>query len=358
MNTVRAIIVCLLLSTIFAAAQESEARDSDSRDLQNFQRFTALPVLAYSEDTELQYGGILVLFFKPIEGSSRVSTIDFVALGTTRKQFGARISPNFWLLEDILHIPAVFKLYKWNYSLYERGSRGDFDPIGDYETSFLQGKIPLELNFGVPKWLPLRYGPVLEGEIRENNLESSPETKNGILLGGGYKFSLDKRDNLNWPTKGYYAAFEEIFYGKDFDFHTESVDMRFYTPLFWKTSLALGFLFLQSRGNKIPLGRLAGPDGTDRFRGVESGLWNDNQAMTFQMEFRRPLFWRLAGTIFGETYQSGPYFSEMFRRQMHYSIGFGGRLALNQSEKLHARGDISLIDGKHIGLTINLREAF
>ena len=120
----------------------------------------------------------------------------------------------------------------------------------------------------------------------------------------------------------------------------------------------MGAYFKQSRGSDIPVSYLAGPDGTDRFRGVDCGVWNDNQALIFQMEFRRPLFWRLAGTIFGETFQSGPYFGEMLKRKMHYSVGFGGRLALNRTEKLHARGDISLIDGKHIGLTIDLREAF
>lgn len=352
MNFVRAIIVSLAFA-VLAAAQ-----GNDTQAPQDFQRFTALPVLAYSEDTELQYGGILVLFFKPFEGSTHVSTIDLVVLGTTRKQYGTRLSPNFWLFGDHLHIPAAFKAYKWNYSLYERGSRGSFDPVDEYETSFVQGKVPFELNIGIPEWLPLRYGPVLEGEIRENDLGSSPEYRDGILLGGGYMLSLDARDNINWPTTGYYASFEEVFFGKDFDFHRETMDMRFYTPLFWRTSVAVGFLFEQSKGDKIPLGYLAGPDGTRRFRGVESGLWNDNQAMIWQLEFRRPLFWRLAGTIFGETYQSAPYFSQLFKRQMHYSVGFGGRLALNKSEKLHARGDISLIDGKHIGLTIDLREAF
>ena len=349
MKFVRAIIICLALA-ILAHAQDS------SQD--HFQRFTALPVLAYSEDTELEYGGILVLFFKPFEGSSHVSTIDFVALGTTRKQYGGRISPEFWLLKDQLHIPAAFKAYRWNYSLYERGSRGNFDPIDEYEITQFQWKVPFELNIGIPKWLPLRYGPVVDGETRESDLERTPETKDGTMLGGGYIIALDERDNANWATQGYYASFEEIFYGVDFDFHTETLDVRFYTPLFWRTSLALGFIFKQSKGDVIPLGRLVGPDGTDRFRGVESSLWNDNQAMIWQLEFRRPLFWRLAGTIFGETFQSGPYFSEMFRRQMHYSVGFGGRLALNKSEKLHARGDISFIDGKHIGLTIDLREAF
>jgi hypothetical protein len=43
---------------------------------------------------------------------------------------------------------------------------------------------------------------------------------------------------------------------------------------------------------------------------------------------------------------------------VHYAVGFGGRLALNKSEKLHARGDLSLVDGKHIGITIDLRESF
>ena len=44
--------------------------------------------------------------------------------------------------------------------------------------------------------------------------------------------------------------------------------------------------------------------------------------------------------------------------QMHYAVGFGGRLALNKNEKLHARGDLSLVDGQHIGITIDLRESF
>lgn len=352
MKLVRGIMVCLLLS-IFARAQDESAPE-------HFQRFSVMPVIAYSEETELEYGGLLVLFFKPFEGSAHVSTIDLVALGTTRNQYGFRVSPDFWLLADQVHIPSIFRLYKWESSLFERGSRGNFDAIDTYERTFFKGYVPIELSFGIPDWLPFRYGPVLDGETRKNRLgEIIPEgSEDGWFLGGGYRLVLDERDNRNWPTKGYYTAFEEIFYGGNFRFHTEELDLRFYTPLFWRTSLALGAYFKQSRGSDIPVSYLAGSDGTKRFRGIDCGLWNDNQAMIFQMEFRRPLFWRLAGTIFGETFQSGPYFGEMLKRKMHYSVGFGGRLALNRTEKLHARGDISLIDGKHIGLTIDLREAF
>jgi outer membrane protein assembly factor BamA len=259
-----------------------------------------------------------------------------------------------------LHIPAKLNLNKWKNSLFERGARGDFDRIDEYKSTFIYGKIPFETNFGISNNIPLRYGIVLEGEARDNELGSDiPKNyQDGFYLGGGYLLVLDKKDNDNWPTKGYYASFEEIFFGGDFSYHTETFDARFYAPLFWETSIALGLYAKQSRGDNVPLGCLAGPDGTKRFRGVESGIWSDTQALIWQMEFRRPLFWRFAGVIFGEALQSAPYFSELFRRQVHYAVGFGGRLALNKSEKLHARGDLSLVDGKHIGITIDLRESF
>ena len=108
MKFVRGIIVGLALA-ILAHAQDSPQ--------EHFQRFSVMPVIAYSEETELEYGGLLVLFFKPFEGGVHVSTIDLVALGTTRNQYGFRLSPNFWLLADQVHIPSIFRLYKCVYSV-------------------------------------------------------------------------------------------------------------------------------------------------------------------------------------------------------------------------------------------------
>ncbi len=326
----------------------------------HFQRFSVLPFGAYTEETKIQYGAVFVLFFRPFESGENISSMDFIARGTTRGQFQFQYAPNMWLLGDHLHIPAKLNLNKWQYSLFERGVRGDFERIDEYKSTFLYSRIPFEMNFGIPSTIPFRYGIVLEGETRDNDFgaEFPQNYQDGYYLGGGYLFILDRKDNDNWPTKGYYLNFEEVFFGGDFDYHTETFDARFYTPLFWKTSLAAGLYARQSRGDNVPLGRLAGPDGVKRFRGVESGLWSDTQALIWQLELRRPLFWRFAGVIFGETLQSAPYFSELFKRQMHYAVGFGGRLALNRSEKLHARGDLSLVDGKHLGITIDLRESF
>ena len=345
------LFVAMLL--LASAASHSFAQD-------HFQRYSLLPFGAYTEETKIQYGAVFVLFFRPFQEGEKISSMDFIVRGTTRGQFQFQYAPNLWLFRDHLHVPAKLNLNKWQYSLFERGARGDFEPIDEYKRSFFYWRVPFEMNFGIPSSIPFRYGIVTEGEARDNDFENDvPQNyRDGFFAGGGYLFISEKTDNQNWPTKGYYASFEEVFFGGDFSYHTETLDARLYAPLFWKTSLALGLYARQSRGDNVPLGKLAGPDGAKRFRGVESGIWSDTQALIWQMELRRPLFWRFAGVIFGDVLQSAPYFSELFKRQVHYSVGFGGRLALNRSEKLHARGDLSLVDGKHLGITIDLRESF
>lgn len=327
-----------------------------------FQRFSALPFLAYSEETSLQYGAMLLLFFKPSQGGSEVSTIDFVALGSLEQQFQLRTKPHFYFFKDKLFVPSEFSLSKWCGFIYERGADASFDPLSEYDKIHFYGKLPFEMSFGLPSWLPLHYGLQFETDYRNNSLDSAKYLtkayEDGLFFGAGYSLAYDSRDSKNWPTTGFYVGFKESFYFGDFSFHREELDLRTYFPIIWNTTMSLGVLWTQSKGNSIPFDYFSGPDGTARFRGVDSQLWNDSQAIITQVELRKTLFWRLAGTIFFETLQTGPYFGKLISNKVHTAVGFGGRLALNKSEKLYARGDISLIDGKHIGLTVYLREAF
>ena len=151
-----------------------------------FQRFSALPVLAYSEETSLQYGAMLLLFFKPVEGGTQVSTIDLVALGSLENQYQLRTKPHFYFLGDKLFMPSEFSISKWCGSIYERSAEGSFDPLDDYENFHFYGKLPFEMNFGIPNSLPVRYGLVFETDYRENTLDSawqiSKRFQDGFLL--------------------------------------------------------------------------------------------------------------------------------------------------------------------------------
>ena len=121
--------------------------------------------------------------------------------------------------------------------------------------------------------------------------------------------------------------------------------------------MAVGFLWQRVSGG-VPFDMLAGPDGIKRFRGVKTNYFNGEQAMFLQTEFRKALFWRLAGNIFFEGGKTGDYFSDLMRNKWHTGLGFGGQFALNMSEKLYARADFSWIDFEQLGITFYIREAF
>lgn len=340
-----------------AATEKDETRTAKDDD---FQRFSGLPFVSYSEETKIEYGGVLIVFFRPCEGGSEVSSVDILLMGTQRSQFEMRISPYLFLLREHLKIDAELEIAKWPGDYFERGSSGSSDPIASFDKTSISGEAAFEFNYGVPSALRFRYGPVVKAEYRENDFDDIDEggsRRDGAFGGGGYVVQYNSLDNENWPSRGAYAAFEQVFFGGEFAFHTEELDLKTYITPFYTTTFAFGLLWQQSRGD-VPYGYLAGPDGMRRFRGVDSGVWNDKQATILQFEIRQPLFWRFAATAFVEGLKSGPYFSKMLDNDLRYAVGFGGRLALNKSEKLYGRADLSIVNMKDIGFTLDLREAF
>ena len=143
----------------------------------------------------------------------------------------------------------------------------------------------------------------------------------------------------------------------DYNYTHQELDVRGYTEFIWNTSMAFGFLWQRINGD-APFDKLAGSDGLKRFRGVEKNFFYGDQALFLQMEFRKKLFWRLAGDIFFEGGKTGDYFSDLMRNKWHRSLGFGGRFALNKSENLYARCEFSWVDFKHFGMTMYVRDAF
>ena len=367
---IAAMLIGTLLPVAGLAQTDSTAVPADSATADtatHFQWWSAVPVLGYTEETEFQYGAMVNFFIPSSFKGGNSQEIDIAAYGSTRKQFQFAATPYFYLAHDRITGWLDFRYQNWVGHFFGVGNDVDMDDYisFDRETIFFMALV--ESNLGLPPSLEFfRYGMVLdinksEMVFKEYDGEIAlPANPDGWRTALGYHLTVDTRDNPNWARHGMYLQWEHRFYTDaigDFGFTYQELDLRTYGETIWNTSMAVGLMWQRSDGD-VPFEYMAGPDGIKRFRGVESGIWSDTQALIWQMEFRRPLFWRFAGVIFGEALQSAPYFSELFKRQMHYAVGFGGRLALNRSEKLHARGDLSLVDGKHIGITIDLRESF
>lgn len=334
---------------------------------EDFQRFSALPVIGYSEETALQYGGMLLLFFKPDFEGGKTSSIDLAFFYTTKSQLEAYIIPRYYFFHDRIQGTMEATVDKWIGSFYGIGNNPDIDDGWGYDRKAYYLKNTLQTNLGLPEILNnFMYGMSVHAEYSKISFNDysgdldKPDTDGRYRTGVGYRLAHDSRDNTNWASHGFYAHWDHMFFTDaigDYSFTKQELDLRAYTYLFWKTSLAVAALWQRCDGD-VPFDMLAGPDGIRRFRGVKDHFFRDNQALILQTEFRKVLFWRLAGTIFFEGGKAGNYFSDLMREKWHQSIGFGGELALNMSERLYARGDISWVDYKNIGLTIRIRQAF
>lgn len=340
----------------------------------NFQRFTALPILGYSEETELQYGAMTILFFKPSFKGGQTSEIDLAAYGSTRKQFQFLAVPYFYLFHDQVSGWLDFRYQDWFGHYYGLGNDPDFDDYRSFNRKTYAFSTLVESNFGLPtNFKQIKYGLTTDfthTDVHWRSYDGSlltpddepelPDSQNGWRSGIGYHLTFDSRDNTNWSRHGYLAQWDHRFYSDalgDYSFTYQELDLRGFSEFIWNTSMAVGILWQRVDGN-VPFDMLAGPDGIKRFRGVESKFFRDNQALILQTEFRKELFWRLAGDIFFEGGKAGKYFSDLLREGWHRAVGFGGQLALNLKEKLYARGELSWVDFKEIGISVYIREAF
>ncbi len=356
------LILCSVVSLFAGKTADSVATAED----RSFQRFAALPVLGYSEETGLKYGAMLLLFTRPEIAGGDASSLDLIVTGTTKGQMEVNASPDLYLFDGRIHSDISLVYWNWRAKYYGIGNSPDRDVFLRYDMDLFKLYVPVDIGIlSPPKARMLSVGPYLYLEtnrvsFRKGEL-SRPELGGGLRTGLGFQATLDLRDNVNWPESGIYANYRQIFYarafGGDYDFFSQLLDFRAYSMLFWNTSIALGANYEMRKGD-VPFDMLATLDGVKRFRGVERGLFLDRQAFSAQAELRKKLFWRLAGTIFLEAGKVGPYFSELWKNDWHYAAGLGGRLLLNRSEKTYARCDFSLVDGKYLGLTIYLREAF
>ncbi len=332
--------------------------------VEHFQRFSALPVLGYSEETQLQYGAMALLFFKPSEKGGKVPEIDITAYGSTRGQFQFLLVPYFYLYHDQISGWLDLRYQNWVASYFGGGNDPDFDRYVGFDREKVYFGAEVESNLGVPR--QFKYGVELHIENTDISFDDDgdvdvPDSHSGWRNGAGYLVAFDTRDNTNWSRHGFLVQWQQMFYSDklgDYTFDTEMFDARGFTELpFWNISMATAVLWQRASGD-VPFDMLSGPDGIKRFRGVESLFFSDRQSLIVQAELRKFLIWRLAGDIFYEGGKVGDHFSELWRNKWHQAVGFGGQLALNLSERLYARGEFAWVDFKKLGITVYIREAF
>lgn len=74
MKSLLSVVMLLLLFLCPAFASESVSGEGGRPAAEDFQHFAALPILAFSEETQWEYGAMLLLFMRPEAGASEGSS--------------------------------------------------------------------------------------------------------------------------------------------------------------------------------------------------------------------------------------------------------------------------------------------
>jgi hypothetical protein len=164
--------------------------------------------------------------------------------------------------------------------------------------------------------------------------------------GLGVVLVYDSRDNNLWPSKG--VAFEATardygeYTGGDFDYEKFIIKLSQYFSLTESVIFAYRLDGQFVRGNDVPfydLSRL-------RLRGLPSGSYIDNHALSAQGEVRWNFFGRWTALLFGGGGRIAEEIDDLASSQTHYAGGVGIRFMIAEKQKLNIGVDFTYADDK------------
>ncbi|MBI5217835.1 MAG: BamA/TamA family outer membrane protein [Bacteroidia bacterium] len=185
----------------------------------------------------------------------------------------------------------------------------------------------------------------------------------GFYTGAGLSFRHDTRDDIFYPSKGYFIKFEGVYY-PDFSFNNYhfsniSLDYRhIFSLINSKNILAFQACFNMAEGITVPFYELKGIGGDSQMRGIHAKRYVDKIAYYAQVEFRRFLFWRISAVSFGGIGDVSHVFSAFRINDFKYNYGLGLRFRVLKDEKLNFRFDVGFGPDKQKGIYLEAKEAF
>ncbi len=177
----------------------------------------------------------------------------------------------------------------------------------------------------------------------------------------GYSLFLmnDSRNHAYIPDKGYllrvkFSNFNKGV-GSNYDFKVVEADYRKFFNLGHNQTLAFQGLGTFTFGD-VPYRSLAVLGGNTIMRGYYSGRFRDKKFIGSQLEYRFPIYWRIAGVGFTGIGQVADEFSDFGVDRFKVAVGAGLRVAVLTKEKLNLRLDVA--HGNQINYYIVLAESF
>ncbi len=366
----------LVLFSLQLSAQRKIFNKIFSDDTTRHNSFLPVPLLGYSQEAGLTLGaaGIYSFYTDKNDPNIKASQAYGVVGFSTKKRVQISFKTDVWTTQNKYHYIAEAKFLNQPFNFYGIGNQtllADEDKI-----NFRRFRINGELEKEVAKHFYLGGGAEYE------NLKFTDRETVGIYTtspalndrdGGQFMFFkatsfFDSRDNVPYPSKGFYAKLQyglapDFFGSDDYNGSLVTADLRNFYTLTKTLNLALNATYEGLISNKTVPFYMLRQLGNDQFmRAYYSGRFRDENLITSQAELRFRPTPRLGLVAFGG---AGKVFGKNSFSQTDFkpTYGIGGRFFFDLEKGLALRLDYALGEKpageKRIsGFYISLGEAF
>lgn len=350
----------LLIGSSTLSAQKI-ARDS-TKNL----KISAFPVVFYTPETAFGFGGVGIGTFRLKNESydTRPSSIQLGISYTTKSQFLLYMPFEFYKGDELWRAEGELGFYKYFYNFYGLGINSKLEDEESYEVTFPRARLSLlrevwpNFSIGLGYELDIFSGLGIkeDGILANSNVNGK---RDGTVSNIGIRAFYDTRDNLFFPTKGFYLQgnffTSSKLLGASFSYSKFEFDNRYYQSLGKKQVLA-GNLFLANSSNGTPFYDL-NYLGSKRTRGFDNRRFQDHAELSFVMEYRFPIAGRFGGVLFGSSGTVAPDLGSVFSSAYKNAVGTGLRYIINKRDGVRIRIDYG-ITGEGSNFYFTIKEAF
>jgi len=327
-----------------------------------------IPILYYTPETRLAGGaaGLFTFFAQGQSDAQRRSQLQLGAAYTQERQLLLYFPFQVFFGGDAWQVAGELGYYRYVYRFFGIGNETRVEDEEFYDVHFPRVRLNLLKRLAPRHYLGLRYwwddyrivrteeGGLLDtGEITGSD--------GGVLSGAGLLWNVDSRDQIFYPTRGFWSE-TELFInhrvlGSDFNFQRLSIDAAAYFSKSPEQVWAINAWMVFLHGDP-PFQELAFIGGPKKMRGYFEGRLRDKHLWMLQAEYRFLVTGRFGATVFTGAGTVAPDLASLFTRQVHFTFGAGARYRLSKKDPINLRLDLGVNGQGEFFPYLTVREAF
>jgi outer membrane protein assembly factor BamA len=333
-------------------------------------RFKLLPVINYSPETRLGFGGGLILNwdYKNASPGTNSSLLQSFFLYTQNKQIEWTNKFEIYTNENKFFFSGAVAYIKFPQYYFGVGDEIPFDNRENFSFQQvyldLKNRLKVKSGFylGLDYYFNKNYDVVWLPDSKFENDSALYGTQGYLISGIGPELVYDTRDFPFNPSKGSFISASVLFFfegiGSEFSYTYYALDMRHFFLVNKKKRWVLGLnLYGLFSPGETPFNRLPGLGGAQIMRGYYSGRFRDQNYIAAQIEWRMPV-WKMIGiAAWLGTGEVSASFDQFSLSGLKPNAGVGLRVRFDKRSKLNIRADEGFGTNSS-GFYLKINEAF